>query len=312
MLETNPAPSTDVSSTMNFPKNADVMDIVEPGVEIVATLTALPTTFSQKGWRTETALNGTFDAGTWTFECVLNGTKNASVDITLHARLWKSPNPDGSGATALSDWVTSTTQYIADNQTDVVYSFSITLSSFDITNEYLFVEYCMDVGPTLSGDAAGATIQFTCDETPDTTTRELLITPSFTPAITYVNIADSGTGTDAVGITSYVSVSDSGVGTDTVAATTPISVTDSGTGTDAISIQAAIPISDSGTGTDTVSIEASLTVSDSGTGTDAVTVEVLRYVSIADSGTGTDKVRVVVELTPATVEELKPKAKFTL
>jgi len=190
LLEENLSPSEDLTTSMNFPKNSDVLDVIEPGVEITASLTNLPTTFSKKGWRSGKPLNGDFDAGTWTFECVLDATKYANVDITLHARLWKSTNPDGTGATAISDWATSATLHISDKETNKIYSWSVTLSAINFSNEYLFVEFCMDVGPTISGDAAGATILFTCDESPDTTTRELLTTPPFTPAAVLIQISD--------------------------------------------------------------------------------------------------------------------------
>jgi len=332
MLETNPAPSSDLTTSVNFPKNEDVMAIVEPGVAVTAALTALPTTFSQKGWRTGDPLTGDFDAGSWVVECVLDGHKYANVDITLHARLWKSGDPSGAGATALSDWFSSATQFIADKATDVIYSWSVSLAALTLTDEYLFIEFCMDVGPTLSGDAAGATIYFTCDETPDTTTRELLTTPAFTPAIIYKSVSDSGVGTDLVAVESSVALSDSGVGTDaaavqaqigvsdsglgtdvvSVAVYTFISVSDSGLGTDAAAINVDVPISDSGVGTDAVGIQAQIGVSDSGLGTDVVGVAIMTYINVLDSGVGEDKVMVHIIITPAEYEKLKSKPTFTL
>jgi len=300
MLETNPAPSADLTSSVVFPKNSDVMDIVEPGVEVTATLTSLPATFSQKGWRTESKLNGNFDAGTWIFECVLDGGKYAGVDITLHARLWKSADPSGAGAVAISNWISSPTQYIDHGQTDVVFSWSVSLGSVSLSNEYLFIEFCMDVGPTLSAKAAGATILFTCDETPDTTTRERLTTPTFTEAAIEITIVDSGTGTDTVPqINVSLTLTDSGTGIDavTVSQFISISISDSGSGVDAISeITVQLDVSDSGTGTDTiVEIVANLTVSDTGIGADAVAIA--GFLTVVDSGSGADAVFTSIGIT---------------
>jgi len=293
MLETNPAPSADLTSSVVFPKNSDVMDIVEPGVEVTATLTSLPTTFSQKGWRTESKLNGDFDAGTWIFECVLDGGKYAGVDITLHARLWKSADPSGAGAVAISNWISSPTQYIDHGQTDVVFSWSVSLGSVSLSNEYLFIEFCLDVGPTLSSKAAGATILFTCDETPDTTTREQLTTPPFTAAAIEITIADSGTGTDTVSeISVSLTLTDSGAGTDVIAVSQFIfiSISDSGSSVDAISeITVQLNVSDTGTGTDTiVEIVARLTVSDVSIGSDVIAIT--GFLAVVDSGSGVDAV----------------------
>jgi len=332
MLETNPAPSSDLTTSVNFPKNQDVMAIVEPGVAVTAALTALPTAFSQKGWRTEGPLTGDFDAGSWVVECVLDGHKYANVDITLHARLWKSADPSGAGATALSDWFSSATQFVADNATDVIYSWSVSLAALTLTNEYLFIEFCMDVGPTLSKDAAGATIYFTCDETPDTTTRELLTTAAYTPGIIYKSVSDSGVGTDAVTVEASIALTDSGVGTDAVAVQaqvgvsdsglgtdavsveiiTYINVSDSGLGTDAIAINVDVPISDTGSSVDQISIQAQVGVSDSGVGTDVVSVQVMTYINVSDAGKGEDKVLVYILITPAEYEKLKFKPVFTL
>lgn len=182
MLETNPLWSSDLTTVGWGGKGETGYQPLQPGVDTdgIALLASLPTAFTQKGWRTENPLNGTFAAGTWTFDAVCDGEKYANVDIALWARLWKSPNADGSGATALSDWIASATQTIADNQTDVVYSWTAELAELTLTNEYLFVEFCMQF-VTASGDAAGASIDFTCDEMPDTTTRERVITTTFTP-----------------------------------------------------------------------------------------------------------------------------------
>jgi len=179
-LETNPAPSTD-NTTRNWGDKGETgYQLVEPGVDKSVTeeplLTALPTAFSQKGWRTD-LLNGTFDAGTWTFNCRLTGTKYTAVDLAIHVKIWKGSDPSGAGATLVQDWVASPTQHVADNAI-VDYTWSVSLASLTVTSEYLFFEFCIQF-VTASGDAAGATVCFTCDED----TFQNTTTPTFTPAV---------------------------------------------------------------------------------------------------------------------------------
>jgi len=149
------------------------------------------------------------------------------------------------------------------------------------------------------------------------TTDDELLTP-LVPPVQYIDVADSGVGSDTVTVEASVPVGDSGTGADAVEISIPIDVSDtgsgvesltveatvpvsdSGVGSESVEIQADVPISDSGTGFDTLSIEASLSVSDSGVGSDTVSVEIPpTEISLADSGTGADVVRI---MKPATVQ----------
>jgi len=185
MLETNPAYSTDNTTSVNSPKNSTGYQTFEPGVaKEVANVPFLPTECTQMGWRTDVALNGDFNAGDWTFYVKVGGSKYLSIDITMYARLWRSPNPDMSAAIAISDWVADPLgpRYIADKE---ILEFSWTWTSpstITLSNEYLYVEFAVYIGPTASPDAAGATLNFFCDEDP-ATALEQLVTPAFTEAI---------------------------------------------------------------------------------------------------------------------------------
>jgi len=186
MLETNPAPSTDKTTTVTVGKNVTGYIMVEPGVDNDVVLTELPTVFSQKGWRTD-LLNGSFEAGTWTFDVKLTGAKRNDIQIYVHARLWKSVNPDGSGAVAVSDWVSSPNlldmEPTEQQATYVSDSFTVSLPEVTLSNEYLFVEFCIQVY-IATPDAVGATTIFVCDEE----VGESVTTPTFTPVVVVVEL----------------------------------------------------------------------------------------------------------------------------
>jgi len=91
-------------------------------------------------------------------------------------------------------------------------------------------------------------------------------------AITYVNVSDSGAGTETVAQARLVdTVTDSGVGTDEVAMQAQIPASDSGSGSDAVTPTANVSSAETGGGAETVSAYVPLTVTDAGAGSEYAT-----------------------------------------
>lgn len=147
----------DETSSVLFPKNQTGYMKVIPGTENKTITSTLPTTFDQYGWRTDEAIMGTFAAGTWTFSVIIGAGKNVTGNITIYVRLWRSTSADGSGATAVTDWLTIG---IVDAPVANGYytrSNSFSLSALSLSNEYLFAEYALGT-TSACGAAAGCAV----------------------------------------------------------------------------------------------------------------------------------------------------------
>jgi hypothetical protein len=111
----------------------------------------------------------------------------------------------------------------------------------------------------------------------------------FFPTIQYINISDSATGSDIVGITGQIPLTDVGSGTDVVSIVGYIEKTDTGVGTDIIDILGQIPISDTGLGSETILVSKELIVGDTSVGTD--TINVVGNIPILDYGSGSEVIQ---------------------
>ena len=105
---------------------------------------------------------------------------------------------------------------------------------------------------------------------------------------TYVNVSDSGTGTDSVSFQVYATVSDSGSGAEASGLEASIPVSDSGVGSETIASPQFLSVSDSGTGADTMPYIQLGTLTDSGTSAEAIALEA--SIPASDSGVGSEYV----------------------
>jgi len=158
----------DDTTTVVFAKNTTGYLKVIPGTENTTMLTSLPTTFDQKGWLVDGPLNGTFANGTWTFHLKIITGKDVPGNITVHARLWKSSNSDGSNAIAVTDWLTLDTISSPASSTEYQVTANVSLSEISLSDEYLFVEFALGT-TSACGKAGGCTVTFRCNEGPSTT-----------------------------------------------------------------------------------------------------------------------------------------------
>jgi len=130
-------------------------------------------------------------------------------------------------------------------------------------------------------------------------------------AVTYINVPDSGSGSDAiaiqtqifitqssvgseaVGIESQLAVSDAGLGTDAIVAAQPKDISDVGQGSEAISIEGQIPIQDSGAGADQINIQSQVPIQETGSSSDAVSVDTgVTQVNVPDNGSGSEAISI--------------------
>jgi len=157
------APSTaDTTTSVVFPKGSTGYMKVIPGTQNKTILSDLPTTFDKYGWRTDTTLRGKFDAGSWTFSVAIRTGKYVTGNITVYVRLWKSSNPDGSNATALTGWLTIGTLTGLSANTRYVVKGQLDISEIVLVDEYLFVEYALGT-TSACGSSTGCTVTFECN-----------------------------------------------------------------------------------------------------------------------------------------------------
>jgi len=126
--------------------------------------------------------------------------------------------------------------------------------------------------------------------------------PSRVSGATLISIADTGTGTDSVGVSVLAAIAEVAAGTDAVSIAAALSITDVGAGADAApAIAVAIQVTDIGLGDDATTIYVALSITDTGSAADALstTSEILK--SISDLASGTDEVSVYVQVS---LEEL--------
>jgi len=204
LSETAPS-SADDTTIVTFPKNETGYMKVIPGTTNETISSSLPTSFDQYGWRTDGTLNGQFNAGTWTFYITLITGKNVTGDLTVHARLWKSSNADGSSATALTDWFQITSVSSPTGETTYNLSGSVDLSTLSLSNEYLFVEYA--IGTTSAcGSAQGCSVTFRCNEG----ANQRIETPTFSEIFPPTVVTNSATNVGTLHATLNGEITDTG------------------------------------------------------------------------------------------------------
>ena len=101
-----------------------------------------------------------------------------------------------------------------------------------------------------------------------------------------VPLSDVGLGTESLSLQAQIPVSDSGLGTDTVLGVNQALVSESGAGSDAMSIQAQVPLAESCAGADTLGVQAQISVGDAGSG--AETFAIQAQIPIQDAAVGSD------------------------
>jgi len=108
--------------------------------------------------------------------------------------------------------------------------------------------------------------------------------------VTYIDIYDSGAGTDTPSLEASMIIAESGSGLDAPSMEGQPSISDSGLGSDVLaSLEASLSLSDSATGTDTATAGVPVDVTDSGVGSDIIS-ELQVFLSMPDSGIGSDMI----------------------
>ena len=118
--------------------------------------TALPTAITLQGWRTSTPVTLTTPLATSGFH-ISGYVKNRAAFAHagyLYARLWKSPNPDMSGAVAITDWGYASISFTATAGEEKDFSISLQTSN-PPNNEYLYVEFAWKITVAATGATAG-------------------------------------------------------------------------------------------------------------------------------------------------------------
>lgn len=118
----------------------------------------------------------------------------------------------------------------------------------------------------------------------------------FPVAATMVNIADAGSGADALGsLAASLGIADSGAGADSGSFAAALALVDTGSGLDALLAAVYAAIADAGSGADALpGIAAALTLADTGSGAEAHAITV--SLTIADTGGGGDALNVLTEI----------------
>jgi len=204
LLETAPA-SPDDTTIVTFPKNQTGYMKVIPGTENTTILSSLPTTFDKYGWRTENPLNGQFQAGTWNFHVTLITGRYVAGDLIVYVRLWKSANADGSGATALTDWLQIALVPAPSANTTYNLFSSVDLSALSFSDEYLFVEYAIAT-TSGCGKSGGCPVIFRCNEG----ANQRIDTPTFSAIVPPTVVTNPATDVGTLHATLNGEITDTG------------------------------------------------------------------------------------------------------
>lgn len=108
-------------------------------------------------------------------------------------------------------------------------------------------------------------------------------------------LSETSTASDALSVTVTTSLTDTGSATDSLSWVREVSLTETGTGSDSISVTATVALTDTSSGTDSVSESATVSLSDTSTGTDALSITA--SISLADTSAGVDALSESVALT---------------
>jgi len=167
-----PSGTSDTTTSVTFPKNQTGYMKIVPGTSNTTILSSLPTTFDGRGWRTKNPLSGTIYSGTWIIYLTITTGKYVTGNIYVYARIWKSPNPDGSNAVAITDWFQVALITSPSASTTYNVSGSISLGDIQFNNEYLFVEFALGTTSACTF-ATGCVVTFVCN-----TYRQRIETPN--------------------------------------------------------------------------------------------------------------------------------------
>jgi len=151
--------TSDTTTSVKFPRGSTGYMKIVPGTSNTTITSSLPTTFDGKGWRTNGALSGTIYNGTWTIFLTLITGSNTTGNINVYIRLWKSANPDGSSATALTNWTQIYSISSPSANTTYRINGSMSLGDIQFSNEYLFVEFALGT-TSACGKQTGCVITF--------------------------------------------------------------------------------------------------------------------------------------------------------
>jgi len=164
----------------------------------------------------------------------------------------------------------------------------------------------------------------------DTTKRPKLYVDWFVPADEYIDVSDSGAGSESASID--LSVADSGVGTESDLSISPLG-TDAGVGVEAVTTSAKMTVTDAGAGAESPTVEASIPSMESGVGADAPNIEnqltetdngigsespgISASIPVAETGAGVDALEGIATSIPVTdsavgVDAVSPSSSLTV
>lgn len=114
-------------------------------------------------WRSENTLDGVFDAGNWTFTTIYRPATASTHTGRLNVKIFKSPNANGSANVTVVDQTSTkltftTTAVMSSTATDYFSNTTWSAPSFQMYNEYLFMECQWET--VVAGGANGADVRF--------------------------------------------------------------------------------------------------------------------------------------------------------
>lgn len=134
------------------------------------------------GWRSQNAYTGSFASANWNVDVVVRANTNGGAqDGLAHARLFRSANADGSGATEITGAAQAGTT-VTNLATSASQTSRATFNpgAFSLTNEYLFVQLAWE--RTGAGGMTTADVNMRIGPTVDVGSR--VVTANFTPPAT--------------------------------------------------------------------------------------------------------------------------------
>jgi hypothetical protein len=149
MSESIAAPSTDLTTDVKQAKTAaNKFMMVRPGLSNTANIGSLPTGIQLYGWRTNAPVIGPTAATNWAVSYKLQDRtgSNTAFSGIMYFKVWQSVNPNMSGATNLTDWITSpnTMSFSGTVGQQLTDSVNFTLPALDL-DAYIYIEFAWDI-----------------------------------------------------------------------------------------------------------------------------------------------------------------------
>jgi cytochrome c biogenesis protein CcdA len=143
--------------------------LFQPGQETAIPLgTSLPTHCTSKGWRTKDELNTTIPEGTWSIVTRLTNRAETAHSGRICLRLWKSPEPNISQATAITNWIETEEITFSSTTSETQKTIFTQIPEVKLNNEFIFIELGWKVETPASDENTG--LKLVCNEESAVTT----------------------------------------------------------------------------------------------------------------------------------------------